>query len=80
MKFEKWLWNQAEVDINHFHGDNGKFTADIFQRDCKKKGQLKSFYCVRAQHKNDKAERDIQIITNMASTFMVHFSLHLTYH
>ena len=33
LKFEEWLCNKVAVDIKHFHGDNGIFTADIFQKD-----------------------------------------------
>ena len=80
LKFEGLLWNQAEVESTHFHGDNGIFTVDMFQKDCDKKNQYQSFSVVGAPHQNDKAKRDIQTIMNMARTFMVHVSLHWTYH
>ena len=43
LKFEEWLWNQEAVEIKPFHGDNGIFTVNIFQRDCDNKGQYQSF-------------------------------------
>ena len=31
LKFDEWHWNHAEVEIKHFRGDNGIFTADFFK-------------------------------------------------
>jgi hypothetical protein len=78
IKFEEWLWEQACVEVKHYHSDNGIFTADMFRGDCNKKGQTQSFSGVGAQHQNARAERAIQSIMYMARTFMVHAALHWT--
>ena len=38
-RFKEWLWEQAAVEVKHYHSDNGVFTADMFQEDCEGKGQ-----------------------------------------
>jgi hypothetical protein len=76
--FEQWLWDQCVFEVKHYHGDNGIFSAEEYRRDCDEKGQSQSFSGVGAQHQNARAERAIQIIMNMARTFMVHASLHWT--
>jgi hypothetical protein len=75
-KFEEWLWEQAVVEVKHYHSDNGVFTADMFLEDCNNKGQSQSFSGVGAQHQNARTERAIQTIIYMARTFMVHTYLH----
>lgn len=77
-RFEEWLREQALVEVSHYHGDNGIFTADTFRNDCSKKNQTQSYSGVGAQHQNSRAERSIQTIMYMARTFMVHTSLHWT--
>ena len=77
-RFEEWLREQAIVEVSHYHGDNGIFTADTFRNDCSSKNQTQSFSGVGAQHQNSRAERSIQTIMYMARTFMVHTSLHWT--
>ena len=76
--FEDWLRDTAFVEIKHIHSDNGVFTAEEFQDDCKEKNQKQTFSGVGAQHQNAKAERAIQTIMWMARTFMLHVSLHWT--
>ena len=29
-RFEEWLWEQAAVEVKHYHSDNGVFTANMF--------------------------------------------------
>ena len=79
IKFEEWLWNQAEVEVKLSIGDNVIFTVDMFKNDCDKKDKSKSFSGVGEYHQNNKAERDIQTIMNIAREFMVHASLHWKY-
>lgn len=74
--FEQWLREVACVEIKHLHSDNGVFTAEEFQADCKDKDQSQSFSGVGAQFQNAKAERAIQTIMWMARSFMLHASLH----
>ena len=51
----------------------------MFQKDFGKKGQYQSFSEIVLHHQNAKSDRAIQNIMNMASTFMVHVSLHCIY-
>ena len=80
LQFEELLWNQASVDIKNFHEDNGIFNSDTFQRDFNKKFQSQIFSGVGAQHNSVKADRAIQTIMNTDKVFMVHVSLHCSYH
>ncbi len=77
-RFKQWLYDQCVCEVKHYHGDNGIFSAEEFQRDCKEKCQSHSFSGVGAQHQNAHAEHAFQTIMYMARTFMVHASLHWT--
>ncbi len=77
-RFEQWIYDNAYVEVKHFHGDNGIFSSEEYRQDCLDKRQSQSFSGVGAQHQNSKAERAIQTIMYMARTFMVHSSLHWT--
>ena len=66
------------LQVKHYHGNNGIFSAEEYRRDCDEKGQSQSFSGVGAQHQNARAEQAIQTIMYMARTFMVHASLHWT--
>ena len=79
MKFEKWIWNQDVSDINHPHRYNSIVTADMFQEYCDNNVKYKLFG-VGEKHHNDKSERYIQTIMNMAGIFMLHVSLHWELH
>jgi hypothetical protein len=74
--FEQWICDQCISEVEHYHGDNGIFSAKEYRCDCDEKGQSQSFSRVGAQHQNARAERAIQIILYMAWIFMVHASLH----
>ena len=76
MKFEEWIWEQAAARVQHYHSDNGVFTAEIFKDDYKDKQQTQSFRGVGAQHQNAEAERAIQTVMYMAHSFMIHVALH----
>jgi hypothetical protein len=77
-RFEQWLWDMAYVEVKHYHGDNGIFSAEEYCLECKEKGQSQSFSGVGAQHQNARAKCAIQTIMFMACSFMVHSSLHWT--
>jgi hypothetical protein len=76
--FEQWLWDMAYMEVKHYHGDNGIFSAEEYRLECKENGQSQSLSGVGAQHQNARAERAIQTIMFMACIFMVHASLHWT--
>ena len=40
---EEWLWDQASVEVQHYHGDNGILTAYIFCKYCDKRSQHQFF-------------------------------------
>ena len=42
-QFKEWLWEQADVKVQHYHGENGIFMADVFCKDCDKISQSQSF-------------------------------------
>jgi hypothetical protein len=48
--FEQWLWDMANTEVKHYHGDNGIFSAEEYRLECKEKGQRQSFSGVGAQH------------------------------
>ena len=75
-RFEQWLWDQAESEVSHYHGDNFIFNTTEYHHDCNKKGQTQSFSGVGAQHQNTRYECAIQTIRYMTRPFMVHDSLH----
>jgi len=75
-RFEQWLWDMCYAEVNHYHGDNGIFSAEEYRAECRDKNQTQSFSGVGAQHQNARAERAIQTIMYMARTFLVHSSLH----
>jgi hypothetical protein len=76
--FEQWPWDMAYMEVKHYHGNNGIFSAKEYCLECKGKGQSQSFSGVGAQHRNARAEHAIQMIMFMARSFMVHASLHWT--
>jgi hypothetical protein len=76
--FEQWLWDMAYVEVKHYHGNNGIFSAEEYCLECKEKGQSQSFAGVGAQHQNARAKRAIQTMMFMAHSFMVYSSLHWT--
>ena len=75
-KFEQWIDELAQVEVEHYWSDNGVFTAEEFREACAEEDQTQSFSGVGAQHQNAMAERAIQTIMYMARTFMLHVALH----
>ena len=61
--------------MQHYHGDNGIFTEDMFRKDCEKGVNL-NFFDAGAHHHNAHMEYAIQSIMYMQCTFMVHKFLH----
>jgi hypothetical protein len=76
--FEQWLWDMAYMEVKHYLGNNGFFSAEEYCLECKEKGQRQSFSGVGAHHQNARAKHAIQTIMFMACSFMVHASLHWT--
>ena len=74
-EFETWLWEEARLQVKHYHSDNGVFNAKMFTDNCKEEGQTQTFSGVGAQHQNAEAERAIQTVVYMARSFMVHAAL-----
>ena len=74
-RFDQWLWYQAAAIFSHYHGDNGIFSAVVYQHNCNKKGKTQSFYGVHAQHQSAQYERAIKTVMCMDPMFIVHSSL-----
>jgi hypothetical protein len=36
--FEQWLWDMAYMEVKHYHGNNGIFSAEEYHLECKEKG------------------------------------------
>jgi hypothetical protein len=64
--FEQWLWDMAYAKVNHYHGNNGIFSAEEYCQECIDKGQSQSFSGVGAQHQNTQAELAIHMIMYIA--------------
>jgi hypothetical protein len=60
------------VKIEHYHSDNGVFTAHEFVEELAKRGQSQDLAGVGAHHQNGRAERAIQTIVWKARTMMIH--------
>jgi hypothetical protein len=67
--FKQWLYDQCVCEVEHYHGDNGIFSAEEFWHDCEEKRQSQLFSGVGAQHQNARAECAIQTIMYMVRTF-----------
>ena len=80
LKFKQWLWETAQAKVQHYHSDNGVFTAEMFKEDCADKQQAKRFIRVGAKHQNAEAERAIQTVMYMAREFTIHVAIHWTEH
>jgi hypothetical protein len=68
----------AYVEVKHYHGNTGIFSAEEHCLECIEKWQSQSFSGVGAQHQNARAECAIERIMFMVGSFMMHASLHWT--
>ena len=77
-RFEQWFWGKYVTEVSHYHGGNGIFTADEYQKDCDDKGQTQIFSGFVDLHQNPREESAIQTIIYIAHTCMVQTSLNWT--
>ena len=63
---------QHNVQILHYHCDNGIFRSQAFVDHCRRQGQSLSFCGVGAHHQNGIAERAVRTITVSARTMLLH--------
>jgi hypothetical protein len=64
------------VSIRRYHGDNGRFSENIFTADCERQGQRLSFCGVNAHFQNGIAERKIRDLQDRTRTMIVHAKHH----
>ena len=57
-----------DVQIKHYHADNGRFADTSFKDDCDNKLQQLTFCGVGAHHQNGIAERSIKELTLTSRT------------
>ena len=69
--FER-LSKSHDVNIHHYHANNGLFDTKIFTASIQKSGQTLSFCGVNAHHQNGKAEKRIRDVTDGARTALLH--------
>ena len=75
VKFEAWCQSH-NVQVKHYHADNGIFNKDAWRNHCTASKQSMSFCGVNAHHQNPLAENAIRRITNRARTAMMTIKLH----
>ena len=63
---------QYGIKIDHYHADNGIFTAKEWIEDCYSKGQGLTFASVNAHHQNGRAEVRIRHLQEQARTMLIH--------
>ena len=61
-----------EIEVKHYHADNGIFTAKLWREDCIEEGQGLTFTGVNAHHQNGRAERKIRSPQDLARPMMIH--------
>ena len=64
------------VQIKHYHADNGRFADTSFKQDCDNKLQQLTFCGVGAHHQNGVAERSIKELTLTSRTMLLHAQQH----
>ena len=65
-----------DVQIKHYHADNGRFADTSFKDDCDNKLQQLTFCGVGAHHQNGIAERSIKELTLTSRTMLLHAQRH----
>ena len=73
MAFER-IAAKYDVQIKHYHSDNGLFDTKIFLDSVKTSNQTMTFCGVNAHHQNGKAENRVKDITTHARTSLLHAS------
>jgi hypothetical protein len=73
--FERDLMSH-DVQIKHYHADNGRFADMSFKQDCDNKPQQLTFCGVGAHHQNVIAERSIKGLTLTSRTMLLHAQRH----
>ena len=69
--FER-LSRSYDVNILHYHCDNGLFDTKVFKQSIQESNQTISFCGVNAHHQNGKAERRIRDVTEGARASLLH--------
>ncbi len=64
------------VEVKHYHADNGVFGDSLFMEDIKKSMQRISFCGVNAHHQNGITERMIKSLTLISRTLLLHAQRH----
>jgi hypothetical protein len=64
--------NISNVQVKHFHADNGIFTSNGWRQSCIDNGQSLTFAGVSAHHQNGIAEKRIRDLQEMARTMIIH--------
>ena len=64
--------HQHDVFVEHYHCDNGHFGDKAFIDDVAKKGQTISYCAAYANFQNEKVEKSIQDVQNVARTMSLH--------
>ena len=70
------LSSTRNVNIKHYHADNGRFAERLFTDDVKSIFQRITFCGVRAHHQNGITERVIKQLTLTSCTLLVHAQNH----
>ena len=65
---------RMNVQIQHYHADNGVFASQAWRDSCVAQQQGLTFAGVNAHHQNGIAERRIKELTHMARTQLIHAS------
>ncbi len=64
------------VEIQHYHADNGIFTDNLFREDVQKSMQRLTLCGVSAHHQNGVVERAIKSLTLITRTLLLHAQRH----
>ncbi|KAL7462348.1 hypothetical protein ACHAXS_002729, partial [Conticribra weissflogii] len=65
-----------DVQVKHYHADNGIFTDSLFRDDVRKSMQRLSLCAVGAHHQNGIVERSIKSLTLISRTLLLHAQRH----
>ncbi len=71
LEFERFA-RSYNVDITHYHADNGRFAELTWSTDALMKGQRMSYSGVGAHHQNGRAEKRIRDLQDLARSSLLH--------
>jgi hypothetical protein len=71
LALERWA-RSHNVNIRHYHVDNGRFAENKFLSAVALAGQTITFYCVNDHFQNGKAKRRIRLLQDLAWTQLLH--------